>query len=1529
MILNKLKRSMRLKRHIKTILSSEYFDKTYYCSHYRDVQRSSISPEKHYFHIGWKEGRNPSDKFHTNFYLRSNKDVAEAGINPLLHYLLKGKTEGRRPRPESSELYSDNVVLHGSKSNSSSVYQLLFDSPMFCSKYYNSHYPDVDGCAISHYIEHGFKEGRNPSHEFNTNYYLESNPDVVTQDINPLVHWLLYGQYEGRKTRQKYVNRSLISIPNTPSIIFVSHEASETGAPAVLLSLMAWLKANTKINFSIVVGASGPWNYKFEKIAPTFFLDRPHCDADIKSFCGDHVQSIYVNTIASASYAKKLEFLHAEYITHVHEMENVFKIFEEEVGVLKSLCKKFVAVSPGSIASINRRMPTSEIAYLKPFIDRYCQTEDIEHPAPEKKIVFGCGAVEERKGFDLFCDVAKALKNIGSEQIEMHWVGSDENKDLNAIDTINKRGVSDIVKFLGPKDNPRDYFKYGDVFLLTSREDPYPLVCMEAAEFRLPVICFDSKAGGMHTFVEEDAGIVIPYLNVEKMALTVKELVFDQERLAILGERAQQKVEERHYVDVIAPQILSLLPDLALVEANSSIEKYKALIRQAKVISFDIFDTLVTREVAVPETVFDISEYKHTKSESGILSLFEERMKTAGKVLASHNGRLDDISIDEIYQNMPLYRNSSIEKETERAVCIAHSVGKELYNYARELGKPIYITSDMYLDQETIQAILNDNGFDYWDEFFLSSVEGKKKDTGKLFDKLKAVALKSGISSDQILHIGDNWSGDVKHARQAGLNAVRFSPIYESKNKLITLSEEQKQTMSQSGRVWDSFTTQAARLWCEENSEISKDFYTKLGFEVTGPLASMMAMHSKTVADSKGIKKIVFMARDGRVIKKAFDTLYQAEIASGEYESDYFHLSRATVVPATLEHPLSSNDLYFLIEGLHLAEKPLSYYLNKAKLDCTAQSVKVKVRRYFKSLDFVPDWNDFTEISKMLESLSEDIHIANKQHRTGLYRYLEEKGFFDVDKVLVVDVGWLLNIQSRLERFIQSTGKSTEIIGSYVGSRERVNKSLKHSSILYDLGEPFYYSKFLEENVTLFEVLFSSPEASASSISIEDGKPYLAFKPIEAPLPKEYEVSQKLQMGAEVYFERLFKSQNEYFPKVVSTDYFFNIFKALVYSESDLVKAELDNFEIRLGGHHEFVSRQNLTKSKSYTEYKMLPVEEYFEPIFYDVDSPSQFLIIVTSAGLSNGSTRYRALNFAESLQFKKIKSVVIHSQTAIDLANEFISAADSIIFQRCFSDQGNVGEFYKLARKKGIKCVGDMDDLVFPEHIASIGSVKGGEWDIRQAEFVASSYEKFLLQMDSCNVSTPALKEYIEDAYKLPCTVEANKISVSKIRLPIKKVGALKLIYASGTYSHKEDFELIEQTLYEFLSANGEVTLSILGATQSSERILALPNVSSYPLLPYDAMLDFVAKHDVMLVPLVDDIFNNAKSNVKFIECASVGTFVLASNVREYVTTANSSESIRIFSKDSFSHELNKLLDLDFRLRTNDLTSFSTKGEC
>lgn len=75
----------------------KYFDRAWYNNRYPDVAKSGIDPLEHYFTRGWKERRDPSERFSTGGYLHAYPDILINGINPLLHYVRTGRWEGREP----------------------------------------------------------------------------------------------------------------------------------------------------------------------------------------------------------------------------------------------------------------------------------------------------------------------------------------------------------------------------------------------------------------------------------------------------------------------------------------------------------------------------------------------------------------------------------------------------------------------------------------------------------------------------------------------------------------------------------------------------------------------------------------------------------------------------------------------------------------------------------------------------------------------------------------------------------------------------------------------------------------------------------------------------------------------------------------------------------------------------------------------------------------------------------------------------------------------------------------------------------------------------------------------------------------------------------------------------------------------------------------------------------------------------------------------------------------------------------------
>ncbi|MGC8979252.1 glycosyltransferase [Caldisericum sp.] len=87
------------------------------------------------------------------------------------------------------------------------IKRILKRSGLFDQSYYLKMYPDVrqaDIDPITHYLLHGYKEGRNPHLLFNTQYYLNAYPDVAKSGMNPLLHYILHGAYEGRWPSEEF-----------------------------------------------------------------------------------------------------------------------------------------------------------------------------------------------------------------------------------------------------------------------------------------------------------------------------------------------------------------------------------------------------------------------------------------------------------------------------------------------------------------------------------------------------------------------------------------------------------------------------------------------------------------------------------------------------------------------------------------------------------------------------------------------------------------------------------------------------------------------------------------------------------------------------------------------------------------------------------------------------------------------------------------------------------------------------------------------------------------------------------------------------------------------------------------------------------------------------------------------------------------------------------------------------------------------------------------------------------------------------
>ena len=376
-------------------------------------------------------------------------------------------------------------------------------------------------------------------------------------------------------------------------IVFIGHDAALAGAQIFLADLITWIKEHTDIDIGIVLGKGGHLKDRFSQLAPTIILeDLIHSFDDetirrrINNFCGANTSILYANTVVSGEYLHYFSDVDAPVISHIHELAKSIKKFASQKALDNILsctdhyiaCSQPVADELIDIHKVAIEKISTVYSFIKPELrsstlgekDRKETRKALRLPA-NQTLVWGCGSRDWRKGPDLFVDVAEILVKRGIKKFHFYWIGPEGSGDFANIESqVKERGLQKWVTFLGEKPNPRDYFRAGDIFLLPSREDPFPLVCLEGAENRLPIVCF-ADIGGMPDFVEQDCGFVVPKDDLESMAEKVGALIKDKGLRNKLGENACNKLIERHTADVACPSILQICRDHSSINPKVSV----------------------------------------------------------------------------------------------------------------------------------------------------------------------------------------------------------------------------------------------------------------------------------------------------------------------------------------------------------------------------------------------------------------------------------------------------------------------------------------------------------------------------------------------------------------------------------------------------------------------------------------------------------------------------------------------------------------------------------------------------------------------------------------------------------------------------------------------------------------------------------------------------------------------------------------------------------------------------------------------
>jgi len=142
------------------------------------------------------------------------------------------------------------------------------------------------------------------------------------------------------------------------------------------------------------------------------------------------------------------------------------------------------------------------------------------------------------KGIDLLMAAAKIIL---SQNPQLKWkvIGYGEQKDV-FLDFIKEENLSKqlIYQPADKTDITKDY-RNASLFVMTSRNECFPLVLLEAMSNGLPCIAFDCDTGPRHIIQQNKNGILVKKENVQELAAAVGILVTDKDRMEEMSSNAR------------------------------------------------------------------------------------------------------------------------------------------------------------------------------------------------------------------------------------------------------------------------------------------------------------------------------------------------------------------------------------------------------------------------------------------------------------------------------------------------------------------------------------------------------------------------------------------------------------------------------------------------------------------------------------------------------------------------------------------------------------------------------------------------------------------------------------------------------------------------------------------------------------------------------------------------------------------------------------------------------------------------------
>lgn len=429
--------------------------------------------------------------------------------------------------------------------------------------------------------------------------------------------------------------------------------------------------------------------------------------------------------------------------------------------------------------------------------------------------------------------------------------------------------------------------------------------------------------------------------------------------------------------------------------------------RAGDVVTFDVFDTLLTRTVIRPNDVF--LNLGRLLAAEGLLGRHSPQAFAEARVLADRRaharggGREAGIDLLAIWQELCGSLslnfddvNTYLARELEVEASVLRAVDPTVRHLQRTReSSRIALISDTYLTRSQLHELLTGSGVEVsLDDIYTSCDARAAKGTGRLFE---VVARELGVNPDALRHFGDDQRADVVGARKVGVQAFHVDLARPTRYEVL---------LGRHGATTDGLASvlagasRMARISMKPTSaRLAPVVEVAAGVAAVALLAYSSWMLQR--ARDEGLRRLYFLSRDGQVIWEICRRIGPS-LGWSDDQLRYLHVSRASLAapmmlndrrlgPWVWTH-LESANAYEVLDRVGGSFEALQDELRRLGITDPARPLGTERR---------------SALQGSLEVGPGNVALRGQlgHQRELLRRYLGQEGFLDDCPVGVVDLG--------------------------------------------------------------------------------------------------------------------------------------------------------------------------------------------------------------------------------------------------------------------------------------------------------------------------------------------------------------------------------------------------------------------------------------------------------------------------------------------------------------------------------------------